>query len=394
MRIAIVGCGYVADYYLATLPNHRGVTLAGVCDRDPERAVRLAERHGVPRYPSLEAILADASVGLVVNLTNPRSHFEISRAALEAGKHVYSEKPLATSFEDAERLVALAESRGLLVGSAPCTVLGETAQTMWRALREGRIGTPRLAYAEMDDGPIPLLAHQTWRSASGAPWPAKDEFEVGCTLEHSGYVLTWLTAFFGPARRVTSSAHVLMPDKGIALDVVAPDFTVATLEFASGVVARVTCGIFAAHDRRLRIYGDAGALTTDDTWDFASPVHLARRTPLTLRAEKYPRLARLLGLGPRRLPHVRRARFAWSGRPANHIDFSRGIAEVAAAAEEGRPCRVSARWSLHVNELALAIQHPERYGSPRLLRSTFAPVEPMAWAEPAPAVPGLAATAP
>ena len=172
MRIAIVGCGYVADYYIATLPNHP-LELAGVFDRDPGRAERFATHHRLRRYFSLDEVLGDPSVELVVNLTNPRSHFEVSSAALEMGKHVYTEKPLATSLPEAERLVEMAESRGLLIGSAPCTVLGETAQTIWKALREKRIGTPRVAYAEMDDGPIPLEDYASWTSASGAPWPAQ-----------------------------------------------------------------------------------------------------------------------------------------------------------------------------------------------------------------------------
>jgi predicted dehydrogenase len=381
MRFAIVGCGYVADYYLATLPNHPGLELAGVFDRDPERLRRFAAHHRVRTYGSYGELLRDPGVELVANLTNPRSHFEVSRDALEAGKHVYSEKPLATSFGEAERLVQLAESRGLQLGGAPCTVLGETAQTVWKALRQGRIGTARLAYAEMDDGPIPLENYPTWTSASGAPWPAKDEFEVGCTLEHAGYYLTWLATFFGPARSITSFAHVLLPDKGLPLDVRTPDFTVGTIEFHSGVVARLTCGIFAPTDRRLRIHGDEGVLSTTDGWNFAAPVHLGRRTPLGLKAEKHPKIAPWIGLGPRRVPLVRRPRFRWSGRPANHIDFARGIGEVAAAATEKRPSRLSARWSLHVNELALAMQDPATYGSPRLLRSTFEPPVPMPWAE-------------
>jgi len=381
MRFAIVGCGYVADYYVATLVNHPQLELTGVFDRNPERARIFSAHHRTRRYESLEELLGDREIELVANLTNPRSHFVVSNAALQAGKHVYSEKPLAMTLPEAERLVEMAESRGLLLASAPCTLLGETAQTMWKALRERRIGTPRLAYAEMDDGPIPLENHASWTSESGAKWPAKDEFEVGCTLEHAGYYLTWLTAFFGPARTVTSSAHVLMPDKGLQLEVTAPDFTVATIEFASGVVARLTCGIFAANDRRLRIFGDGGVLSTTDSWDFGSPVHLSSREPLALRAEKYPRLATWVGLGQKQLPLVRPPRFRWSGRPASHIDYSRGIAELASAAEERRPSRLPARWSLHVNELALAIQDPATYGSPRKLRSRFEPLTPMPWAE-------------
>lgn len=375
----MVGCGFVADYYAATLVNYPDLQLAGVFDRDPTRAERFARHHGLLPYPSLEDLLGDASVAIVLNLTNPRSHFEISRAALLSGKHVYTEKPLATSLLEAEQLVELAEARGLLLSSAPCTILGETAQTIWRALRRGQVGTPRLVYAELDDGPITLLDHATWKSASGAPWPARDEFEVGCTLEHAAYYLTWLTAFFGPAARVTATAHVLQEDKGIPLSARTPDFTVATIEFASGPVARLTCGIFAAHDHRLRIYGDEGVLSTDECWDFSSPVYLSRRTRLGLRAEKHPRIARWLGLGARRIPHVRPARFRWAGRPASRIDFSRGVAELAAAVRDRRPSRLSARWSLHVNELTLAIQEP---GTPcsRPLRSSFEPMAPMPWA--------------
>lgn len=380
MRIAIVGCGFVAEYYLATLPNYPTLDLAGVYDRDQERAARVASRRGVRCYRSLEEVLDDSSVELVANLTNPRSHHQISRSALLAGKHVYSEKPLATSLPEAEELVELSEHRGLLLASAPCTVLGEAAQTLWKALREERIGIPRLVYAEMDDGPIPLEDYTAWTSASGARWPAKDEFEVGCTLEHSGYALGWLTAFFGPARTVTASAHVLMPDKGVPLDVITPDLTVSTIAFASGVVARLTCGIFAAPNRRLSIYGDEGVLSVRDTWDFGSPVFLGRRTRLGLKAERHPQLARWIGLGPRRLRPVRRPRFRWAGHPANYIDFARGIAELAAAAEDRRAPRLSARWSLHVNELALAVQDPAAHGCPRVVRSTFEAMAPMPWA--------------
>jgi hypothetical protein len=118
----------------------------------------------------------------------------------------------------------------------------------------------------------------------------------------------------------------------------------------------------------------------DDTWDFASPVRWSPRTELGLKAEKHPRLARLVGLGPRRLRPVRPTRFRWAGRPANHIDFSRGVAELAAAVAEGRPSRLSAQFCLHVNELTLAIQEPGA-GGPRALRSRFEPPAPMPWAE-------------
>ena len=381
MRIAVIGCGYVADFYMATLANHPELKLQGVHDRDAARAKAFAAFHRIERiYPALDDALADPQVELVVNLTNPSSHYAVSRAALEAGKHVYSEKPLAMQLEQAEHLVALAEQHGLQVNSAPCSVLSETAQTLWKALRENRIGTPRLIYAELDDGNVPRRDYQNWISASGAPWPAKDEFEVGCTLEHAGYYLTWLTAFFGPATRITSFARNVQPDKGIALDVQTADFATACVEFASGPVARFTCSLYAPHDHRLRIFGDEGTLATQNVWDYGSRVTLATRNRFTGRAEKYPTLARLVGLGPATVPLVRKRRFAYRTKGSNPMDFCRGIAETAAAAREGRDSRLSSRWSLHVNELVLAMQHPERYGVVREVKSRFEPLAPMPWA--------------
>src|SRR5215468_9141374 len=154
MRLAIVGTGYVADFYVKTLPNHPELELVGVFDRDRPRMDRFAKFHTqvekgeLHKYDSLAALLADPRVELVLNLTNPSSHYEVSKAALEAGKHVYSEKPLSMAYAEAESLVALAKTKGLEIGGAPCSLLGETAQTLWKALRDNKIGPVRLVYAE------------------------------------------------------------------------------------------------------------------------------------------------------------------------------------------------------------------------------------------------------
>lgn len=382
MRIAIVGCGYVADFYMATLGNHDHLELVGVYDRDPQRLAAFCAFHGVTAYGSLQQLLDDERVQLVANLTNPRSHFEVSQAALNAGKHVYSEKPLAMELAQAEQLVELAEQKKLLIASAPCNVLSETAQTVWKALREGRIGTPRLVYAELDDGNVAAMDYQNWISDSGARWPAKDEFEVGCTLEHAGYYLTWLTAFFGPAVRMTSFAHILQPDKGMPLDVHPNDFATASFEFANGTVARLTCSIYGAHNHRLRIFGDEGSLLADKVWHYGAPVRATRRNRWTSRAEKYPLLAKLVGLGPKRLPLARKPDFTVKTRGSrNYMDFCRGIAELADAIESQRAPRMSARWCLHVNELVLAMQNPDALGSARTIKSRFEPMQPMDWAQ-------------
>jgi len=383
--IALVGCGYVADYYMGTLPNHPQLELAGVYDRDGARSKRFCQHYDVPQIDSLDDLLSDSRVNLVVNLTNPDSHYEISKACLEAGKHVYSEKPLAMQMDRAEELVELAESRELYLASAPCNFLSETAQTVWKALRDDSVGPVRVVYAEMDDGLVHRRTYRDWISESGSPWPAIDEFEVGCTVEHAGYYLTWLTAFFGPATSVTSFASCQIPDKltDVPLDPPAtPDFSVACVQFENDVVARLTCSIIAPHDRSLRIIGDDGILSIKDCWDYGSPVYKSSRTPLALRAEKYPLAAKLLGLGGRKVSLVRKANFAYSGKGADPMDFARGVAELADAIREGRPCRMAARHALHVNELTMAIARPDENGVPHRVRTSFEPIEPMPWAGP------------
>jgi predicted dehydrogenase len=380
MRLAIVGCGYVADFYMKTLADYPQLELVGVMDRDPSRSKRFSDFHQVHVFDTLAEILYNRQVDIVVNLTNPASHYEITKAALYAGKHVYSEKPLGMVLGEAEELVALAEQKGLQLAGAPCGILGETAQTIWKALREKRVGKVRLVYAELDDGPTHLMNIEDWKSDSGNPWPAKDEFEVGATLEHAGYYVTWLAAFFGPAKKVTSFVALNVPDKGVSLNSAVPDFSVACIEFAEGVIARLTCSIFATHDHRLRIFGDQGVLSTNECWDYGSPVYLQKRTQRGLKLAKHPLLSKFYGFTPQKIPLVRKPRFRFRSKHENRMDFARGVAELAAAITEKRSSRLSARFALHVNETVLAIQNPGEMGSLRVITSTFDPIPPMDWA--------------
>lgn len=373
MRIAFVGCGYVADFYIQSLSNYPELELAGVYDRNQERLTRFSAHYSVRTYGALEELLSDSNVELVVNLSNPQSHYEISKASLERGKHVYSEKPLSMHIEQGKELVEIAERNHLSLATAPCNVLSETAQTVWKALREGRIGRARLAYAEMDAGQL-FGNYKEWYSESGAQWPFDDEFETGCTLEHIGYYLGWLTAFFGPGLRVSSFGVVLNQGKGTSDDCATPDYTVGNIEFASGLVARITCGLYASRDHSLKIFGDDAVLSVDDCWDYHAPVFVEDRKPKTWR-EKHPRRARMLGIGRPNIPLVREPKFVYC-RNGSRSDWCRGIAEQAEAVAEKRESRLSIRWSLHLNELMLAISNG--YTGP--IQSTFEPIKPMAWA--------------
>ena len=274
--------------------------------------------------------------------------------------------------DEATELVELAESKGLLIVSAPCSGLSEAAQTMWKALREQTVGKVRAVYAEMDDGLVHLMPYKKWKSVSGIPWPYKDEFEIGCTLEHAGYCLTWLAAWFGPAVSVTSFASIQVPDKlpDEKLDMESPDFSVACVQFACGVVARLTCTIIAPPDHKITVVGDKGILYTRDSWDYRSPV--SSRRMMTIRRKTFlnpiPKTHRLPS--PYKVPKT---------KGAQSMDFARGPAELAAAVREKRPCQLSPRFSLHVNEMVLAIHWAREQGSTYRMTTTFDPVEPAAW---------------
>ena len=149
MNVAIVGAGNIAEPYAKTIAAADGLTLVGATDLDPARAESLLERHGGgTAYRTYDELLADPNVETVVNLTIPKAHAQVSAAALEAGQHVHSEKPLALTYAEARELVELANRRGVRLSSAPATLLGEAQQSAWKLVRDGAVGRVRVVYAE------------------------------------------------------------------------------------------------------------------------------------------------------------------------------------------------------------------------------------------------------
>jgi len=397
VAIAIVGCGNIAAFYLNTLSRHRILELKGVLDRNTTRSAAYSTYYSVPKYDSLDAMLNDRAVELVINLTNPRSHFAISKACLEAGKHVYSEKPLAMSFPEAAGLVRLAAQKGLTLSSAPSRILAETAQTMWRALKENAIGRVHAVYAEMDGGLIYRSRYKEWINEVGMHWPYKDEFEVGCTIEHAGYPVSWLTAFFGPVETVTAFATTQYPDlkAEVGLEGLPPDLTVACLKFKSGVVARLTSSWIASSDHSMRFFGDTGILSTRDVWEPKSPVYITRDRnirigPKTIAVpwrNKYPfALPPRNGYAmsnklrsPKALVRALRARFLHLRK---RVDFCLGPAELATSIRGLRACRLPAEYCLHNTEIVLAIHNSLETQGYHKITTTFDPMDPLPWALP------------
>jgi predicted dehydrogenase len=372
--IAFIGTGFVADYYMTTLANHPQLRLAGVWDSDPVRLKQFCTYWKVRPYASEAESLSDAAVTIIVNLTTPESHYAVNRAALLASKHVYCEKPLAMTAGEARDLVTLSAQKGLVLAGAPANALSDARAHCADILASGIIGTPRLAYAEMEDGPVFHDKWQDWRSRSGAKWPAVHEFEIGCTLEHAGYAASWLVSLFGPVANVAAFSALTFPDKGPGTEnlVFGPDFSVGCLTFRSGLVARLTSGLAAPRDRSLTIAGDKGTLVVRDLWDNRSPIHVelaGAKRPLLHRLvdrlewqfqRKFP--FRLTAGTPVAYPH----RAAKNTLPAypSQIDFVRGIAAQADAIRNGTQPFFAGDTALHLTDIVLALNAGKRDHTP------------------------------
>ena len=200
-KIGIVGIGCISGIYLENITNRfRNIEVVGVCDLIRERAEAAVAKYPIPKlYEDMHELFADPEVDIVLNLTRPYQHYDVSKAALLAGKHVYSEKPLGASFEEGLELVKLAEERGLWIGGAPDTFLGAGIQTCRKLIDEGAIGDVVGATAFMTGhGP------ESWH-----PDPAFFyKFGGGPMMDMGPYYVTALVNLLGAVKRVGGSISV------------------------------------------------------------------------------------------------------------------------------------------------------------------------------------------
>jgi len=354
LGVALLGSGNIAAPYASDLPNYPHLKLVGVYDLIPARAQALAEKSACRAYSSFDALLDDPAVDIVANLTIFEAHYQTTRSLLEAGKHVYSEKPLAMRHTEAQELADLARSRGLRLGCSPFTLMGECQQTAWKWIREGRLGQVRLVYAEVNHGRI-----ETWHPS---PQPF---YAVGPLYDVGVYPLAILTGIFGPASRVSAFSTVLMPQRearsGVPFQVAAPDFTVALLQFGgeNGPLVRLTANFYASEKSKqdgIEFHGDLGSLYMKSWFAPDSALFFA---PFD---KKYTPVALI------------------KPASAQGVHWSTGISELAAAIQAGRPHRNSAGQAAHVVEILNATLRSAETGQPEEICSTFDAPAPMDWA--------------
>ncbi len=269
LNVGIVGCGNISGVYFTNLLRSGVAKVTGCADLDVAKADAAAERFGIRAYPSVSALLDDEHIDLVVNLTVPKAHAEVSLAALTAGKHIYSEKPLASTREDGRAVLAEAAKRGLRVGSAPDTFLGGGHQTCRKLLDDGVIGEPVGATAFML-----CHGHESWH-----PSP-EFYYEVGGgpMMDMGPYYLTALVNLLGPIARVTGIARTTFaertitsePKRGKVIAVETPTHIAGIMEFAGGPIGTILTSFDVWHSTlpRIELYGTEGTLMIPDPNSF------------------------------------------------------------------------------------------------------------------------------
>jgi predicted dehydrogenase len=275
LRIGVVGCGNISGIYFKNLNAYKPTQVVACADLDLDRAGAAASKHGVPKVLTTEALLADPDVELVLNLTVPKAHAAVAFAALNAGKHVYNEKPLAIQVSEGSDMLALADRSGLRVGCAPDTFLGGGLQTCRKLIDDGAIGEPVAAQAFML-----CHGHESWH-----PSP-EFYYEVGGgpMFDMGPYYLTALVHLIGPVRRVAGSARITFPTREITsqpkhgqiITVETPTHLSGILDFANGAIGEITTSFDIWHSvfPPIMVHGSEGSMLVPDPNGFGGEVKI------------------------------------------------------------------------------------------------------------------------
>jgi predicted dehydrogenase len=341
LGVGIIGCGNISSAYLKIAPSFRNLEVRAVADMNMDNARLRASEFNV-RAETVDEILADPEVDVIVNLTVPAAHYDVSRRILEAGKHAYSEKPLVLSLEEGERLQELAAQKNLRVGSAPDTFLGGSHQQARAAIDEGRVG-------RILGGTAHVMGHgmEKWH-------PNPDFFFApggGPVLDMGPYYITNLVQLIGPVKSVTAMAKAGLPTRtiqngprnGEVLQVTTPTDIHAILEFVNG--ATVTLGaswdVWKNRHANMELYGEEASLFVPDPNFFGGTVEVGGEGDIeALPASEHPfGQPNFTTNDGRNLANYRGA----------------GLADMAQAVEQGRKHRCDIDLAVHVVDVMTGI---------------------------------------
>jgi predicted dehydrogenase len=351
VKVGVVGCGVISRAYVENATAFDSFELVACADLDRRQAEALGKASGLA-VMSVDELIADPAIDVVLNLTPPLAHAAITSRALKAGKHVYTEKPLATGQAESFALEAEAERRGLRIGCAPDIFLGSAYQAGRAAIDEGLIGDPLSVSAAMLVG-----GQETWH-------PNPDIFYAegaGPVFDMGPYYLTAIVTLLGPIQRVAAFASTrtlertieIGPRTGETFTATTPTHTTAAMQLASGVTANLIAS-FEARGQYVcdvAIHGSEGVLLLPDPNAFGGPVRFKRARG-----------------GWQEIPYA--ARGAADARGV-------GLHDMVEAIAAGQPHRASGRLGAHIVEVAHGILRAAGEGSVVEISSRVAQPEPL-----------------
>ncbi|GIN70121.1 dehydrogenase [Bacillus sp. J14TS2] len=338
VKVGIIGCGNISSIYCQAGQKFEGLEIHACADLDYSRAKARAVEFNIPKAYTVEQLLADPEIEIIINLTIPQAHAEVCIQALKAGKHVYVEKPLAITLEDGKRILEIAEAKNLMVGGAPDTFLGGGIQTCRKLIDEGVIGDVVAA-----TGFMMSPGHESWH-----PDPAfYYQYGGGPMLDMGPYYITALINLIGPIRRVTGSTSITYkertitskPKYGEKIKVEVPTHVTGLLDFENGAIATLITSFDVKGSTlpNIEIYGSMGSILVPDPNTFGGPVRLKRQGDSE-----------------------------WEEIPLTHgfTENSRGIgvADMAKALQNGRKHRANGLLTLHVLEVMHGIHEASDKG--------------------------------
>jgi predicted dehydrogenase len=352
--IAFVGCGNISGPYADLIRAGHGdvIRLVGGYDILPERTKAFADKYVVKGYGSLEELLADDEVEAALNITTHTEHAKVTAALLRGGKHVHSEKPLATTRRDGRRIVRLAAEKGLLFGCSPSVILGEAQQTLKRIVGERVIGEVKEIYGEMNHGRI-----ETWHPDPEAFYSvgAGPLLDVGC------YPLSVITHIFGSVQWVRAMGGIRLgqrtigsgPKKGHSFPVVNPDHSVVLMGLKCGAHARLTTSFFNVRSAQggIELHGPDGSIWFESATKFSARIRLCK-----------PGDQEWTEIPPDRTPYA-------------GCDYAYGLRNLAAGIRTGTPLTCPASGAYHVLDICLSAMEASRSGRTVRVRSTFESAE-------------------
>jgi predicted dehydrogenase len=276
MKIGVIGCGAISGQYLSMAKNFPAIEISACADMNPEAAAAKAKEFNIPQAISVEALLADPEIELVINLTIPRAHVPVALQCIEAGKHVYLEKPLGINREEGKALLDAASKKKLRIGCAPDTFMGAGIQMSRKLLDENAIGKPHAFTAFMMG-----RGHEHWHPSPEFYY----DLGGGPMFDMGPYYLTALLQMFGPVKRYMGMTSIAVPQRTITskpkfgkkVDVVTPDHVMGMMEFESGVTGTIIMSFAtpnASYDgaNPITVFGSAGSMKVPDPNGFDGKV--------------------------------------------------------------------------------------------------------------------------